>query len=42
MENTQIFEIADRLKTLQEQKKNLEEEIKVRKITTLKFSLLNV
>ncbi len=28
MENTKIFEMADRLKTLQEQKKNLEEQTK--------------
>ena len=28
MENTQIFEMADRLKTLQEQKKDLEAQIK--------------
>jgi hypothetical protein len=29
MENTKIFEMADKLKTLQEQKKNLEEQTKV-------------
>ncbi len=29
MENTKIFEMADRLKTLQEQKKNLEEQTKI-------------
>lgn len=28
MENTQIFEMADRLKTLQEQKKDLEAQTK--------------
>lgn len=30
MENTQIFEMADKLKTLQEQKKDLEAQTKAR------------